>query len=141
MPKDLQPYPLASEKSMLFADDGVEVSLRFDPEEQSIWGTYQNIADLFGVDVSVAKKHVKNVYADEELDKTATSAKFALVQIEGGRPAHREGILHFSDHASMSKKASTFGPPASAAEIRAIGLLQAKKNRQVAVAGRAADLD
>ncbi|ATR83037.1 hypothetical protein CS390_10990 [Pseudomonas sp. HLS-6] len=96
MPKDIQPYPVVSEKAMLFADDGVEVSLRFDPEEQSIWATYQNIADLFGVDVSVAKKHVKNVYVDEELEKIATSAKFALVQIEGGRPVQREGVLHFN---------------------------------------------
>ena len=85
MPKDIQPYPVVSEKAMLFADDGVEVSLRFDPEEQSIWATGQNIAQLFGVDYSNILKHIKNVYADEELEKAATMAKFAIVQIEGGR--------------------------------------------------------
>lgn len=81
---------------MLFTDEETEVSLRFDSEDQSIWATYQNIADLFGVDVSVANRHVNNVYSDNELEKSATRAKFALVQMEGGRQVVREGVLHFN---------------------------------------------
>ncbi|PNG28940.1 hypothetical protein A1395_27945 [Pseudomonas protegens] len=84
------------DNSVVFSDDDVHIPLRFDPEDQSIWATYQNISDLFGVDVSVANKHVNNVYSDGELEKTATRAKFALVQNEGGRYVVREGVLHFN---------------------------------------------
>jgi Virulence protein len=82
--------------TVMFTDDDIKVMLRFDSEDQSIWATYQNIADLFEVDVSVANKHVNNVYSDKELDKEGTRAKFALVQNEGGRYVVREGILHFN---------------------------------------------
>lgn len=82
--------------TMLFVENDTEVALRFDNEDQSLWATYQNVADIFGVELSVAKKHIKNIYIDEELEKGATSAKFALVQIEGGREVLREGILHFN---------------------------------------------
>ena len=85
-----------NENSVMFVDEGVEVSLRFESTDQSIWATYQNIADLFGVDVSVANRHVNNVYSDGELEKPATRAKFALVQNEGGRSVVREGVLHFN---------------------------------------------
>lgn len=88
--------PSLREGTLLFSDEAAEVELRFDPRDQAIWATYQNIADIFGVDVSSAKKHVKNVYEDGELEKSATSAKIALVQIEGGREVVREGVLHFN---------------------------------------------
>ena len=64
-----------NDSSVMFIDEGVEVSLRFESVDQSIWATYQNIADLFGVDVSVANRHVNNVYSDGELEKPATRAK------------------------------------------------------------------
>ncbi|RMV72242.1 hypothetical protein ALP05_02010 [Pseudomonas caricapapayae] len=92
--KDVEGAP--NENSVMFVDEDVEVSLRFESADQSIWATYQNIADLFGVDVSVANRHVNNVYSDGELEKPATRAKFALVQNEGGRYVVREGVLHFN---------------------------------------------
>lgn len=88
--------PKAREGRLSFTDDDASVELRFDPQEQAIWATYQNIADVFGVDVSSIKKHVKNVYEDGELERSATSAKIALVQIEGDREVVREGVLHFN---------------------------------------------
>ena len=88
--------PSTPEGRLSFTDDDADVELRFDPQDQAIWATYQNIADVFGVDVSSVKKHVKNVYEDGELERSATSAKIALVQVEGGREVLREGVLHFN---------------------------------------------
>ncbi|MGQ7814609.1 RhuM family protein [Metapseudomonas furukawaii] len=88
--------PSARESRLSFTDSEADVELRFDPQDQAIWATYQNIADIFGVDISTAKRHVKNIYEDEELEKRATSAKIALVQIEGDREVVREGVLHFN---------------------------------------------
>lgn len=42
------------------------------------------------MDVSNARKHIANIYKDEELQEDATSAFFALVQTEGGRNIKRE---------------------------------------------------
>ncbi|WP_235663085.1 RhuM family protein [Pseudomonas coronafaciens] len=87
---------VTSDSSIMFADEGVQVSLRFESDDQAIWATGQNIAELFGIDYSNAKKHIKNVYADQELVKSATMAKFAIVQIEGGREVVRPETAHYN---------------------------------------------
>lgn len=88
--------PSAREGRLSFTDADADVELRFDPQEQAIWATYQNIADIFGVDHTNVRKHIKNIYEDGELEKSATMAKIAIVQIEGGRGVVREGVPHFN---------------------------------------------
>lgn len=85
-----------SDNAVLFSDEESQVSFRFESEDQSIWATSQNIADLFDIDVSNARKHIRNIYADGELDKPATRAKFASVQIEGGREVVRPNVSHYN---------------------------------------------
>ena len=58
-------------------------------QDETIWLTQQKIADLFEVDRTVVTKHLKNIYQEEELQKEATSAKFAQVQKEGDREVKR----------------------------------------------------
>ena len=58
-------------------------------KDETIWLTQQKIADLFEVDRTVVTKHLKNIYQEEELQKEATSAKFAQVQKEGDREVKR----------------------------------------------------
>ncbi len=58
-------------------------------KDETIWLTQQKIADLFEVDRTVVTKHLKNIYQEEELQKEATSAKFAQVQKEGEREGAR----------------------------------------------------
>ena len=58
-------------------------------KDETIWLTQQKIADLFEVDRTVVTKHLKNIYQEEELQKEATSAKFAQVQMEGDREVKR----------------------------------------------------
>lgn len=58
-------------------------------QDETIWLTQQKIADVFGVDRTVVTKHLKNIYQEEELQKEATSAKFAQVQMEGDREVKR----------------------------------------------------
>ncbi len=56
---------------------------------ETIWLTMQQLAMVFGVDRSVIGKHIRNVYKTGELDREATWAKIAQVQIEGGRQVKR----------------------------------------------------
>ena len=57
--------------------------------DETIWLTMQQLATVFGVDRSVIGKHIRNVYKTGELDREATWAKIAQVQIEGGRQVRR----------------------------------------------------
>ena len=65
----------------------VKIDIRF--EGETFWLPQQKIADLFEVDRSVVTKHLGNIYSEGELDKTATSAKFAQVRTEGNRQVTR----------------------------------------------------
>ncbi|PIP28030.1 MAG: cell filamentation protein Fic [Candidatus Moranbacteria bacterium CG23_combo_of_CG06-09_8_20_14_all_35_22] len=67
-------------------DINVEVFL----QSENIWLTQSKIAELFGVDRSVVTKHLQNIFKEMELDKKATSAKFAQVQLEGQRRVERD---------------------------------------------------
>jgi len=67
-------------------DVKVEVFLH----DENIWLTQVKISELFGVERSVVTKHLQNIFNEGELDKKATSAKIAQVQIEGRRTVSRE---------------------------------------------------
>ena len=70
------------------AQDGTtQVEVRF--ENDTVWLSLQQIADLFGRDKSVISRHLRNIYTDGELNREATVAKNATVQIEGKRQINR----------------------------------------------------
>lgn len=56
---------------------------------ETVWLSINQMALLFGVDKSGISRHLKNIFNTGELDKTATVAKFATVQNEGGREINR----------------------------------------------------
>jgi len=69
------------------ADGTIQTEVRM--HEESMWLSLNQIAELFERDKSVISRHIKNVYNDAELEKSATVAKYATVQIEGGRKIER----------------------------------------------------
>ncbi len=60
-----------------------EIEVRF--EEDTVWLSLNQIAELFRRDKSVISRHFHNIYKEKELVKKATVAKNATVQIESGR--------------------------------------------------------
>lgn len=65
------------------------IELRGDFERETVWATLDQIASVFGRDKSVISRHLKNIYAEKELDQKTTVAKNATVQIEGQRTVER----------------------------------------------------
>ena len=57
------------------ANGAVRVEARL--EHETVWLTKQQMAALFDRERSVISKHVHNVFAENELDPTATCANFA----------------------------------------------------------------
>ena len=68
-------------------DGAVSLPVRMDAD--TVWLTRMQMADLFGVTPQNITIHLKNVYSAGELDKSATSKDFLLVQNEGGRDITR----------------------------------------------------
>jgi hypothetical protein len=59
-------------------------------EDETVWLTIAQMAELFQVDKSGISRHLKNVYDTGELLPEATVAKFATVRMEGERSVQRE---------------------------------------------------
>ncbi|MCW4452774.1 type II toxin-antitoxin system death-on-curing family toxin [Kaistella sp. BT6-1-3] len=65
-----------------------QIEVRF--ENDTVWLSLNQIAELFGRDKSVISRHLRNIYKEEELNIISTVAKNATVQKEGKRNIKRE---------------------------------------------------
>ncbi len=70
-------------------------------EDETVWLSLNQMAQLFGRDKSVISRHLKNIFRDGELILDATVAKNATVQIEAGRKVTRD-IDYYSLDAILS---------------------------------------
>lgn len=77
--------------SVSFNNGRSDIAFKFDAGSEAIWATAKNIADLFETDITSVRKHIQHIYVEDELNETATSAKFALVQTEGDCAVKRDG--------------------------------------------------
>lgn len=69
-------------------DDGslhIDVKL----EDDTVWLTQKQMAELYQTSRSNVVEHIKNIYADGELDENSTCRKFRQVRIEGNREVTR----------------------------------------------------
>ena len=69
-------------------DEKISVDVRFDDE--TVWLSLDQMAELFERDKSTISRHIKNVYDEGELERLATVANFATVQTEGERQVERQ---------------------------------------------------
>ena len=58
-------------------DETIRLEVRV--ENETVWLTQQQIAELFQRDQSVIARHIRNIYKEEELDEEGTYAKFAYM--------------------------------------------------------------
>ncbi len=102
-----------------------EVVFDVDTQEETLWATQAQMAQVFGVDRTVIGRHIRNIYREGELIENRTSAKNALVQnptwkemlqvqMEGGRKIERKVKAYNLDmiisvgYRVSSKKATQF---------------------------------
>ena len=76
------------------SQDGVtKIDVRL--QDETVWLSQAQLADLFQTDRSSIAKHILNIYESGELSESATCAKIAQVQNEGGRRVTRQ-ILYYN---------------------------------------------
>ena len=68
-----------------FINGDLQLDVTVSPNEETVWLTQKQMAELFDVKSQAITRHLKNIYNDEELFKEATCSKMEQVQIEGNR--------------------------------------------------------
>jgi prophage maintenance system killer protein len=82
------------------ASDGTtRLSVTF--EQDTVWLSQKQLAELFGKDVRTVNEHIGNIFDEQELTADSTIRKFRIVQKEGKREVTRE-IEHYNLDAIIS---------------------------------------
>lgn len=76
------------------AEDG-QTKLDVRLENETVWLTQKQMAELFQVARSSVTEHISNIYEEGELLPHTTSKKFQTIQIEGSRDIVRK-IVHYN---------------------------------------------
>ncbi|MBO7055269.1 MAG: virulence RhuM family protein [Bacteroidales bacterium] len=91
MKKDIavqQLAPQSGEIVLYNPDDTIRLEVRMN--EETVWLSQSQMAELFRTDRTSIVRHIKNIYAVDELSESATCAKIAQVRLEGKRKIVRE---------------------------------------------------
>lgn len=85
---------MSSEILLYQADDG-QLKIQVRLQEDTVWLTQAQMAELFGKGRSTIAEHIGNVYEEGELEQEGTCRKIRQVQQEGERRVERE-IDHYN---------------------------------------------
>lgn len=62
---------------VIYRDGELEIEVQINPEQNTVWLSQQQMAELFSVDRSRIVRHISNIYKEGELDKESTCAENA----------------------------------------------------------------
>ena len=75
---------------MLYTSEDNTIQLDVKLEQETVWLTQAQMAQLFGTDRTTIVRHISNIYKCEELEEKSTCAKNAQVRFEGNRRVVRQ---------------------------------------------------
>lgn len=99
---------------VLYTTDDGSTQLEVKLEQETVWLTQSQMAELFGIDRTTIVRHIRNIYKSEELEEISTCAKNAQVRLEGSRRIQRDISYYNLDmiisvgYRVNSKRATTF---------------------------------
>lgn len=101
MSKGPAPALNAAGEFLLFQTENAQTRVQVRLIDGVLWLTQRQMAELYEKDVRTVSEHLKNVYADGELNPDATIRKFRIVAREGARDIERlvdhynlDAVLH-----------------------------------------------
>ena len=99
---------------LLYSDESGKQYVSVVFKDETFWLTQKGMAELFDCSTDNISLHLKNIYADGELEQTATTEKISVVRTEGTREVSRT-LDHYNLDAIIavgyrvnSKKATRF---------------------------------
>ena len=75
---------------LIYQSKSGKIEFRGDLKKDTIWGSLNQIAELFGIQKAGISKHLNNIYKNQELDRNSTVSILETVQIEGKREIKRD---------------------------------------------------
>jgi len=82
--------PLPGGEFLFYQTEDGRIRLQVRIQDETVWLSLNQMAELFQRDKSVVSRHINNVFDEGELRREATVAKSATVQTEGGKQVTRE---------------------------------------------------
>lgn len=82
---------------ILYTTDDGRSQIKLRAKDQTVWLTQREMAQLFDVSTDNVGLHLKNIFADGELSREATTEDSSVVQIEGSREVQRAVVLYNLD--------------------------------------------
>ena len=80
-------------------DSTVQLEVRL--EQETVWLSQAQMAQLFGCSTDNIGLHLKNIYDEGEIEMVATAEDFSVVRLEGNRMVHRK-VRHYNLDAILS---------------------------------------
>ncbi|MDR2063641.1 MAG: virulence RhuM family protein [Candidatus Nomurabacteria bacterium] len=90
-----EPYPAENHPEIVIYQDGGVAKVDVKIEGDSVWLTQAQLVELYDSSKANVSEHIKNIFADGELDESATVRKIRTVQTEGKRQVSRQ-IEHYN---------------------------------------------
>lgn len=90
MDKELTIYQPSEDSVVVYRSNDGLLQLDVQLAIETVWLNLNQIVELFDRDKSVISRHIRNIYSEGELEREATVAKNATVQIENGRNVVRQ---------------------------------------------------
>lgn len=82
---------------IIYTSEDGKISLDTKLENNTIWLTQKDMAELFGVKIPAINKHLNNIYQEGELNQDATISILEIVQKEGKRNVKRQTAFYNLD--------------------------------------------
>ncbi len=93
--------PAGQAEFLLYKTEDGRIRIETRLQNETIWLSLGQMAELFDVDKSGISRHLKNIFESGELRREATVANFATVQTEGKRQVTRD-LEHYNLDAIIS---------------------------------------
>ena len=90
-----------TQQIQIFTSSDGQAQLSVALEQDTVWLSQAQMAELFDKDVRTINEHLNNIFSEEELQRTATIRKFRIVRQEGKRQVQRN-IDHYNLDAIIS---------------------------------------
>jgi hypothetical protein len=90
-----------NKKIIIYNTEDGKTKIEVSVEDETVWLSQAQMAELFQKTVPTINEHIKNVFAEGELIEISTIRNFRIVQKEGNRPISRD-IEHYNLDAIIS---------------------------------------
>ena len=105
----------------VFQNEDGSLQLAVQVQQESIWLSQSQLAELFKTSTDNISLHLKNIYQSGELDENATTEDYSVVRQEGKRQVKRKLKNHkFEQHSSVMKESD---------ELKKLGLSKFVKKK------------